>query len=622
MKNIRFYFILLYVSFFIHLSAFAGDSIFALPKIAFIPFASGFSRITDITNAGDGRLFVTEQAGKIKIVQPNGTVNQKLFLNISSIVNSSGNSQGLLGMAFHPSYSSNKYFFLNYTKKSDSSNTQISRFSTSLVNADTALLSSKSEILYFTQLNKFHNGGDLNFSTDGYLYIGTGDGGKPTETSNNAQNNKLLLGKLLRIDINNAAPYSIPATNPFVGNSNYLPEIWATGLRNPWRISFDKQTNDLWIADAGQNDWEEVNMVQSGSNGGMNFGWKCWEGNHQYDTTGCFAQQNLQFPIFEYEQSDPQCSIIGGFVYRGKQYPRLFGQYICTDYCSGDVWLVKKQNNQTSSFRKSSGSLTAIVTFGENNMGELFAGNGDNGKIYKVIDTCTHFYAVKNIQQACNGNNGSISLNIIGGIGNKTILWSNGNNTINNTNLSPNIYYLSITDQQGCEIIDTTNIIAVAPEVPTIQFNIENNILSTSTATNYQWFKDGIPYLIQSVAQTDSTTIATVSGDYYVKTIDKNGCEAQSETLAIVISKLENEINIGSLSLFPNPAKNFIHIQFNGNNNQSNQLLVMDVFGKKIIEIDFKNQSTNLDISQLSTGFYFVKIITDKGAISKKIFKQ
>ena len=624
MKNLIFKFCLIFVTFGYSNALIAGDTIYSLPKVAFVQYATGFSKPTDITNAGDGRLFIVEANGNIKIINADGTVNPKVFLKVPN-VNSSGNEQGLLGLAFHPNYASNKQFFVNYIRGSGNGNTQISRFTTSSTNPDSALLDSKFDVLTFPQPYPNHNGGDLNFGPDGYLYIGTGDGGLANDPQENGQKKKSLLGKMLRLDINGGNPYSIPASNPFATNTDYLPEIWALGLRNPWRVSFDRQTGDLYIADVGQNLWEEVDFVSAGSAGGMNFGWDCWEGNHSFEPSGCGPMADFQFPVFEYGHN-PECSITGGFVYRGNNYKRMQGNYICADYCSGATYMLTKNTDNTFRSRKVS-NIGSMITFGENSNGELFAGN-ESGKIYKVIDTCNNFYATKTIQQACSGVNGSIVLDIKGGTGAKTIVWSNGNSTSNNSNLLPGIYQLTITDTKGCQIIDSTIIVPVTPEKPTIWYNLASNSVDCWTVgVAYQWFKDGVPYLIGGQPVTSQNAPATTSGIYFVRMTDANGCITDSDPLSVTISGiLDNRVEIGTLSVFPNPTNGIMYVNFNGKNVKGTSIQVLDIVGKTIQNIDFSVPNTlinqEIDLSNYSTGIYIVKVKTTAGEMSRRILKQ
>jgi glucose/arabinose dehydrogenase len=293
----------------------------------------------NVTGAGDGsgRLFVVEKAGKIRIVD-NGTLLTDPFLDISSLVETGGNEQGLLGLAFEPDYSNNGFFYIDYTATASSGGTVIARYQ---VSADPNLADpgSAKEILAFQQPYPNHNGGKLIFGTnDGYLYITTGDGGSAGDPQGNAQNGDAYLGKILRIDVDvDPEPYIIPPDNPFVGNADFLDEIWAYGLRNPWQISFDTKTADLYIADVGQGNWEEVDFQPASSPGGENFGWNIMEGNHCYPSDPCDST-GLVLPITEYGHVDGNCSITGLGVYRADEYPALDGIYFFADYCSGRIW--------------------------------------------------------------------------------------------------------------------------------------------------------------------------------------------------------------------------------------------------------------------------------------------
>ena len=293
-------------------------------------FADGFSSPLALKNAGDERLFVVEQAGVIKIVDLNGTVNTTPFLDIQSIVNAGG-ERGLLGLAFHPEYQTNGRFFVHYSNSSG--DTQISEFSVSTSNPDIANPNSEVMLLTVSQPFSNHNGGTIAFGPqDGYLYIGLGDGGGGGDTNNNAQNPTLLIGKLLRIDIDTQSGgnnYGIPSDNPFIGDPNTRDEIWATGLRNPFRFTMDPETNSIWIGDVGQNAREEVNRA-SLSQAGLNYGWRCYEGNAPFNTSGCPDESELTFPVFDYSWNGGG-SVIGGYVYRGDLYADLQDVYVFGD---------------------------------------------------------------------------------------------------------------------------------------------------------------------------------------------------------------------------------------------------------------------------------------------------
>ena len=293
-------------------------------------FADGFSSPLALKNAGDERLFVVEQGGVIKIVDLNGVVNSTPFLDIQSIVNAGG-ERGLLGLAFHPEYQTNGRFFVHYSNSSG--DTQISEFSVSTSNPDIANPNSEVMLLTVSQPFSNHNGGTIAFGPqDGYLYIGLGDGGGGGDTNNNAQNPSLLIGKLLRIDIDTQSGgnnYGIPSDNPFLSDPNTRDEIWATGLRNPFRFSMDPETNTIWIGDVGQNAREEVNRA-SLSQAGLNYGWRCYEGNAPYNTSGCPDESELTFPVLDYSWNGGG-SVIGGYVYRGDLYADLQDVYVFGD---------------------------------------------------------------------------------------------------------------------------------------------------------------------------------------------------------------------------------------------------------------------------------------------------
>ena len=346
-------------------------------------FKNGFSSPLDLQHAGDDRLFVVEQGGRIKILQADGTINANFYLNISSQV-SSGGEQGLLGLAFHPDYSNNGYFFVNYTKTNGDS--RISRFSVDPTNPDIALSSSEFIIIEYDQPFSNHNGGGIAFGADGYLYIAVGDGGSGGDPGNRAQNTSLLLGKLLRIDIDNLSTgrnYSIPTDNPYAGSAVNAEEIWAYGLRNPWRFSFDSSNQDLWIGDVGQQNIEEIDRAGS-TEAGLNYGWRCYEGSSPYNTSGCAPMQDLTFPIAEYSSSSntSNCSITGGYVYRGSTYSTMQGLYFFADVCSGLIGTVDASGNliEHGTF---SGSW---VSFGVDVNKELYI-VGIGGSIFRIIDT-------------------------------------------------------------------------------------------------------------------------------------------------------------------------------------------------------------------------------------------
>lgn len=347
--------------------------------IALESFTTGFSSPVEITHAEDSRLFVVERGGAIKILNADGTINITPFLFINSLI-SSGGERGLLGLAFHPDYHTNGYFYVNYTNTAG--NTVIARYSVSTTDPNMANVASGVILLTIPQPFSNHNGGTLKFGPDGYLYIGMGDGGSGGDPGNRAQNINELLGKMLRIDVNSGTPYGIPAGNPYVGVAG-ADEIWAIGLRNPWKFSFNRNNGDLWIADVGQNAFEEINRVAS-TQAGLNYGWRCYEGNDVYNSTGCAPQATMTFPLAITAHNAGNCSITGGYVYTGSLYPNFQNKYFFTDYCSPRIGMVDSSGNITYSANFSGNSF---VTFGEDKNGELYVAAINNGTVYKIKDT-------------------------------------------------------------------------------------------------------------------------------------------------------------------------------------------------------------------------------------------
>ena len=351
------------------------------------PIADGYNRPCELVNAGDERLFVVQQPGIIDILLPDGTQLDGHFLDIQSSVQSSGNEQGLLGLAFAPDYCSSGKLYVNYTTTSSGTTyTRISRFYVNPDDENDALENSEEVILEYEQDFSNHNGGHIEFGPDGYLYIAAGDGGSFGDPNNNAQNLLEYLGKIMRIDVS-TDPYSIPDDNPFAFIDNSLDEIWAFGVRNPWKFSFDRLTGDLYIADVGQNQWEEVNFQPANSEGGENYGWRCYEGDVPYNTSGeCADITGETYPVATYSHSTGGCSVTGGMVYRGSSFPALEGKYLYTDFCSGDYWIIWQLFNEWQNF-SGENLPSSITSFGTDVWGEMYALRGGNSNsVNQVIN--------------------------------------------------------------------------------------------------------------------------------------------------------------------------------------------------------------------------------------------
>lgn len=366
--------------------------------------STGLSSPVYVTNAHDGsnRLFIVEQNGIIKVLQP-GQTTPTVFLNITSKVVQNGGERGLLGLAFHPQYASNGRFFVYYTRSSNAENA-VAEYHVSATNpnvADTA------EIIHISIAQPFsnHNGGMIEFGPDGYLYIGKGDGGDGNDPGARAQNTDILLGKILRIDINTpngSVPYSSPSSNPFFGATPGRDEIYAYGLRNPWRFSFDRSTGQLVVADVGQGAWEEIDIVTNGGN----YGWRVFEGNHctNLDPTLCNTPSNYIFPIAEYGHTGGRCSITGGYVYRGNISTFPAGTYIYGDYCSGEI-LSLTGTTQSLVIDLS----TTIPSFGQDEAGEIYVISG--GAVSRLVNTsatCTYSLSPTNPSIRATGGTGTI----------------------------------------------------------------------------------------------------------------------------------------------------------------------------------------------------------------------
>ncbi len=364
-------------------------------------YAAGLSLPTSIANtgiAGDGRLFVTLQGGQIRIIDGNGNHLPNPFLNIASKVSLYGEN-GLLGLAFDPNYAQNGYFYVYYTQRNDRNN-YLARYQVNPADPNQALADSETILMIIDEPKDGHNGGSLAFGPDNFLYIGVGDGGlEPKENpTTKPQALSSLLGKILRIDVTETAVnqpdcgtshYTIPANNPFTdGVGGNCDEVWAYGLRNPWRISFDRSNGDLYIGEVGENEWEEINWQPASSAGGENYGWPCYEANAPYNTTVCAANPiQHTTPIFAYPHgtAEQHCSVSGGYVYRGNQYPVMQGHFLLADFCSGFIWSLNQQGNNWEAV--SYGDRTDLpTTFGESVDGELFVAELSSGKLYHLVE--------------------------------------------------------------------------------------------------------------------------------------------------------------------------------------------------------------------------------------------
>jgi glucose/arabinose dehydrogenase len=402
------------------------------------PVTGGLEQPLLITNAGDGtgRLFILEKAGRIRVLK-NGSLLSAAFLDITSLVNAAGSEQGLLALAFHPAYESNGRFYVVYTD--DDGSLVLSRYTRSAAQPDLADPQSGSLLLTIGHpIHANHNGGTLAFGADGYLYWSTGDGGGGGDPFHNAQNLGSLLGKILRLDVDSGSPYSIPASNPFFSHPDpaVRKEIWAYGLRNPWRFSFDRQTGDLYLADVGQSAREEINFRLAGSPGGDNYGWPVMEGSLCYEPASGCDRSGKVLPVAEYDHS-VGCSVTGGHVYRGSQYPALQGHYFYGDFCTGVLFSLYRDPGAGWTATQIADTPYRISSFGEGENGELYFLDFSGGSVYQIRYTTDViapvvlsvlranrnptsapdvYYTVMFSEPVTNVDAGDFSLNLSGGI--------------------------------------------------------------------------------------------------------------------------------------------------------------------------------------------------------------
>ncbi len=530
---------------------------FAQAKLELQDFVSGLNQPVGIVNSGDERLFVLQQRGLISIISPNGDLMETPFLDLSSLVSQSATETGLLGLAFHPKYSDNGYFFVDYTRISDGA-TVISRFSRDKSNPDLADPASEKQLLTVSQPYANHNGGQLLFGPDGYLYIALGDGGSGGDPQNNAQNPSTYLGKILRINVdvqNDDIPYLIPPDNPFINEDQFLDEIWALGLRNPWRASFDRITGDLWIADVGQDKREEINFQAANSSGGENYGWRCYEASLEYNMSGCNDELVYTFPIFEYAHQGSGCSgsVTGGYIYRGARFNSLYGHYIFADYCTGNLYYLTSSNEGYSAILAANLPSFKFSAFGEDIYGELYVALREAGEIKRIIETddCKPYALILNANESLEDG--------------KAILLEA-------------LYHPSL---------------------------------------NYQWIKNGLPL----ENQTDRVLLVEEPGNYAVEVsrIDKT-CSNISQVMNIALIPTQTaKIEKKDIQINTFPTINTIEIS-DLSENIATMIYVIDLQGRIIKSLSEKNQNKIiLNTDELPSGMFLIKVLHGTEMLVKKV---
>ncbi|MBK8847994.1 MAG: PQQ-dependent sugar dehydrogenase [Bacteroidetes bacterium] len=602
----------------------------AQPKIQFQIYASGLSVPVDIKSAGDDRLFVVEQSGKIKIIK-NGVVNAQPFINLATKIGyTPGSEQGLLGMAFPPDYAYTGKFYVNLTNQSG--DTRVVRYKVSATNPDSAVLSSEQVIMSINQDYANHNGGNLAFGPDGYLYIGTGDGGSFGDPLNRSQNMLSFLGKMLRIDVSgNTAGYAIPADNPYVPLSSILNEIWSSGMRNPWKYSFDKLTGDLWVGDVGQNAWEEIDMEPANSPGGYNYGWRCYEGNHNYNTNGCQGMSNYDGPIYEYQQAGNGCSVTGGFVYRGTKFGKMFGKYFFGDYCFGKMWYLEKVNNAW--VRTDIGVIPAVTTFGEDKHGELYAANYNNGSVYHLVDTSqcqpTAFITNDSVINSCTN---SYTLVALSGQGLSYQWYYNGAPVVNTVHTlaatQSGSYYAEVTDSvTGCSALSASVYLNLGTATQATIIGLDTLYCNTSAVVSMQAIPAGGVFSGSGVNGTNfhpnlaKPGYNTVTYMYY-DTL--NNC-TNTTTASVFVSGCTGMATASQQAPFATitTVENGLYqLQFINEVKEHVTLHVYDVSGKQILQKHLLAESKVLvDIKNQPNGMYILKVTDNEQQAQFKLMR-
>lgn len=589
-------------------------------------FSTGYSRPLDIAHAGDGRLFIVEQGGKIWMADSNGVKSAQPFLDITNLVSAPAGEQGLLGLAFHPDYKSNGYFFVNYTDKT-LGNTYVSRFK---VTADPNVADPSSEDIVITIVQDFtnHNGGCIKFGDDGYLYIGMGDGGSGGDPFNRAQDPDELLGKMLRLDVDVDSGYAIPPDNPYYGSLSVRNEIWAMGMRNPWRFSFDRLTQNMWIGDVGQGAWEEIDVEPASSTGGYNWGWRCYEGLHPYNTSGCQAPSNYDPPVFDYPH-DSGCSVTGGYVYRGARYKSMWGWYYFNDYCTGKTWTLR-DNGSFYDTTYLGGSGFGWSTFGEDACGELYVARLNSGSIQRVGDTTctpTAFITTEDTLSFC--SNGPPQLEAWCGRGVQYEWFLDDTLSVGTTRIITPLqdgWYRVRASRGACsDLSDSVYVTIHEPPIVTL-------IMADTFFMNPQP-DDSVALVGVPPGGTFSGT--GVSGNFfhpyldmgtYVITYqytDSNGCSAaDSQQVIVEFEGIDSHTEI-PIKVFPNPAHTDLSLQLTLSFSGQVSMELLDAVGRGVMNrtewLQAGSSSATLSVATLPSGIYSLRVQSDRERAAKTV---
>lgn len=625
-------------------------------RLAVNAYVSGLTLPIEIKNCGDDRLFVAERPGRIRVINADGTLRTAPFLDVSSKVSSYTNGEeGFLGFAFSPNYKTDGKFFVNYTANIAGQLTGvIEQYNVNLADSNVAQTTAL-RILSVAQPFSNHNGGNLMFGKDGYLYINLGDGGSVGDPNGNGQNKNTFLAKVLRIDISNSSvrqPYRTPTTNPFYGQSGVKPEIWAYGVRNPWRSSFDRITGDLWLTDVGQDAVEEIDFQTANATGGNNYGWNIMEGTACYNPPSGCNQTGLTLPIYEYTHAVGQ-AITGGYVYRSAQSKSLWGVYLFADYAAKWIDGITQSNGVASPVTHYITNAQATgnpVSFGQDRLGDLYILFNNNGTVYKLEDS-SYLRRPKAYFTPMDQDNGSFLLQGLQGR-NLSYQW-----LLNNTPISGATNPDYITSNNGSYQLIVTNALAsndtsnvfLLGVLPlnltsfTAQKLIGNNRVKLEWNTAYEQNIKGYAILRKENNQAgfskigfaaskslngnssadfsytfvDSSISSSAKLFYRLQILNADGSSSYS-----AIRSINSAIEKNNFVISPNPAKG--HVQILLENTASPALMKLyDNSGKKVKEQTLTQQSNTIDLAGLR-GIYIVQLSDGNGTnvTRKKLLVQ
>lgn len=596
------------------LFSFGETALLQAQSLVLTPVTPNIPWLIGAEHAGTDRFYVIRQDGFIVIREADGSFPATPFLDWSANIKLQG-EQGLLGLAFHPDYASNGEFFIYYSQ-AGTGNSVLSRMHRSAANPDVADPNSEEMLFNFPHPTVNHVGGCLKFGPDGYLYLTSGDGGELNDPNNNGQNNHLFLGKILRIDVDHGTPYAIPAGNPFAGNSNLVQEIWCTGLRNPWRMSFDRLSGDVWVGDVGQSTREEVDFIPAGSSG-WNFGWSCHEGTQGFnsciDTLCCFTD-----PVYEYpHNSNPNCSgsVTGGFVYRGYQYDYLWGKYIFTDFCSGEIRALSKDGNNVSVISLGVYNPFDYASFVEDVQGELYLAGYFTNMLYRIssID-CSPVARITGISGnlvRCPGDTSELRLEAYGaGVSGMKFQWFNHGVALNGD--TSGVLVLHPAPLAGQLAVQVTN--------PANGCSAFSPVVNTTVIQPFFGFVDSTLHagdVWQGVTVQHDTSFTRI----FVSAI--NGCDSTVLYYAHILSAAFAPGVLPELvQISPNPAARSIELLLNLQEAAPEIVMNMAdvngriVFQKLLRDLPAGISRTRVQLPELNDGVYIVTLQTGATASS------